>query len=158
MSLRRALLIDLAVAAVGVAPLGACTLDFDRYDPAAGDGAASEPDAPVEPSMDAAALPPADATAEAAPALEASAESSAADHESGACSVPPACVQQATSCGAACGQGYQACVQDCDAQTCIDACRTPEQSCLGKCITVCLSCTADGGCSSSSACLNASQP
>jgi len=147
----------LAVAA-GVVVLGACTLDFDRYDPV---DAGSAPDASIEASPDVGTptvdAPTVDATAEAAPVLEASSDAPA-DRESGACTPPPDCIQQATACGAACGQVYQGCAQDCDAQACVDACRTSEQSCLGKCISVCISCTADGGCSASNPCLNASHP
>jgi hypothetical protein len=144
-------------------PCSGCTLDFDRYDPTdassdvvtGGDGAA----------LDSAASPPQDSSshdatidviADAPGAAEAS-----ADQGTGPCMASPDCLTQAGSCGVTCGQLYQSCLQDCDAQPCSDVCRSNEQSCLGKCVSSCIACATDAGCmnsGASTACLNDSHP
>jgi hypothetical protein len=137
--------------------LAACTLDFDRYDPS---DAAAPQEGGAEASADASMNPEAASPNPDAGPPDAIADAGTTDagKDSGACTPPPGCIAQTTTCGASCGQDFDGCTQACDAQACITACRTPEQGCLGKCISTCLACTLEGGCMSSSACLNAAQP
>jgi hypothetical protein len=130
----------------------ACTLDFDRYQPV---------DAAAEVSTD-------DASADIRSTPEASSDAARADAgspdaapvvDSGPCTPPAGCFQQATSCGAICGQDFQKCTRTCEAgQGCTQTCTSSEQSCLGKCAASCIACTQDAGCTSSSGCLNATHP
>jgi hypothetical protein len=143
-------------------PAAGCALDFDRYDPTDASAAAvtgadgATTDAAMPPSGDAGAHDATidDATADAA-------EAASADQGTGPCMASPDCLTQAGSCGVACGQVNSTCLQGCDAQTCSDGCRQGEQSCLGKCISSCLACQTDAGCTNSgtsAACLNDSHP
>jgi hypothetical protein len=135
-------------------PLVACTLDFNRYDPAD-----ASPTEDATGSTDADATTPTQPTGDGSLGTEKDAAADvSADADGGPCAALPGCLQQATSCGSACGQDYQQCLQGCDAQSCADTCRSTEQSCLGKCLSTCIACTVDGGCPASSECLGASHP
>ena len=156
MSARRRALTAAVALAGALAGLGACSLDFDRFDPT---DAASSPETSVDAPSDATVTPESAAPSDGGPP-EATADTSDASEarEGGACTPPPGCISEAMTCGSSCGQDFDACAQVCDAQTCVTSCRTPEQSCLGRCISACITCTTDGGCPASNACLAAAQP
>ena len=132
-------------------PTLACTLDFDRYSsgdgsadgaPPPADAAPPPPDTSIDGPVDSGTVPPADAPV--------------AD---GPCSLPPACLTAAMTCAATCKQHQQQCVTGCmDATPCEQMCTETEQSCAGKCVSTCLACGADAGCSSQTECLNSGTP
>jgi hypothetical protein len=157
--IRRRVQIIFAVAlSPGIAAFVACSLDFNRYDPVgAGADVSTADTSTADASSDVGSTPepsPEAARADAGPAVDA-----AADRDSGPCTPPAGCFQQATSCGGVCGQDYQKCTRPCEAgPSCTPACRSTEQSCLGVCATSCIACTQDAGCTASSGCLNATHP
>jgi hypothetical protein len=130
--------------ALSPCPLGACTLDFDRYDPADGNASLQDGGSNV-------------GTGES--------DDSGVDFTDDAwdnrgdgstCATTTTCYDQATSCGALCGQSHDTCVKACLASPlCVLGCTGTEQSCLGKCASSCVSCTRGDTCGASSGCLDA---
>jgi hypothetical protein len=134
------LVLSALVPLAAAAALAACGLDFDRYDPTAG-GADASSDARAD-------------VVDAPTGVDAGADASDAH----ACTPSQACIAQAGTCGAACGQTYQQCVANCGGQGCKQGCLTQEQSCLGQCASTCIGCTQTAGCADSRDCLDASRP
>jgi hypothetical protein len=125
----------------------ACTLDFDRY--ASVTGASSPADAEIEGQTV--------EDARTADATQGAPEGGAlADGSPSACMPAASCLQQASACGATCGQQYRQCNGGCTGTTCMQGCTSTEQSCLGGCATTCIGCEQSASCPASSACLAAS--
>jgi hypothetical protein len=143
-----------ALLVAAAAPLVACSLDFDRYDPA---GAGSIADASVDASAGDSA-PSSDASPDAAPGDGGADAEGDVDGGGGPCEAVPGCLDQASTCGTACGVDHQACAQDCDAQLCTDMCMSAEQSCLGRCLSSCIACASDAGCPAETQCLDSAVP
>jgi len=138
--------------AMGIALLPGCTLDFDRYDPTNQDaegalGDDSTGDASTDQTTQISAPDAGDS-----PEIDASADSASS------CAMPGNCLPQATSCGSTCGRSYQNCVNSCGDQGCMQKCTNTEQSCLGNCVSVCIACAKDAGCSMSNGCVAAAHP
>jgi hypothetical protein len=145
------------VLAAATVPLVACALNFDVYNPVDASLEGSTADAWSEggPSLDA----PADGARMDA-TVDAALTDASLDRDGGSsCTAPGACFQEASTCGAMCGQVYQRCVRPCDASpACTAPCTSAQQSCLGKCATTCIGCTQEAGCVASNSCLDAAHP
>ena len=159
--------------ALGVAAwvgASACTMDFDRFDPAEGgpqphgrDASSATTSPPPEDdatatSFDAGAPNEGDAN----PDLDsrpdtgqdAGSQDVAADapDESNACGAPSACVMTAHSCASTCDQTLQQCLRTCGGNNACTRCNSQAQSCSSRCVTSCTACSADAGCSDHGEC------
>jgi hypothetical protein len=146
---RGAVVLAAGVLGAAAAPLVACALNFDRYDPN-GAGAEASTDASIDDvwSNDGQLQ---DASSDRARADgrgdAASADASADRYEASSCTAPATCFQQATTCGSTCGKDYTRCVTGCNpAPVCTQNCTSTRQGCLGTCASTCMGCTQDAGC------------
>lgn len=127
----------------------ACSLGFDRFDPAsgagdarAGDSGSTESDA-SEGGGDSGGVTPDG--------------SPGGDGSAGGCGGLQACLAQATTCGMPCAQNYQQCTSMCGGNSCRQQCKQTETMCRTQCATACTSCTTTAGCPDAAQCTTASQ-
>ena len=130
----------------------ACTLDFDKYDPAAISSDASSPeDAGTDATIDHAI------GSDASDGGMAAREASGSNEETGggpACGA--SCLEQAGQCGAPCQTTLGTCTSACQSSRCRQQCQTTAQACVDRCTRTCDTCWSSAGCSGSNDCADAS--
>jgi hypothetical protein len=157
------LLVALAGAGVGVgALLGACSIDFDQFNPTGTNADASASDATTvheggpQPDNQAANVDAGGGEAASDTAAPDDVRGAAdATNEGAICTPPPSCLSRAQTCGATCARQLQQCLNTCG-NPC-SRCTTQEQACAGQCASTCIGCTQDAGCPASGDCLDAAR-
>jgi hypothetical protein len=154
---RRAVLVLVATAtAVG------CTLDFDKYDPAAttADGAAQDSSAPDvwsrgDGGQDAARDQSVGGNDSAVPPGMDGGSNTDAGGGTGCGASGQTCLSQASQCGAQCQSTLQSCLSQCGGNFCKQQCQTTDQSCVQKCGRTCSTCWTQAGCTGTNDCADA---
>jgi hypothetical protein len=165
-TLRHALgaLVAFALAAVG-AGVGACALDFDRFEPVDASAppradVSNEP-SPGDASADVTVTGPEDAEmadggADGGDAGTADVDALAdGSQEAGPCTPSPSCLTSARTCGTGCAQQEQQCAMRCGGGACRSSCTRTENTCISQCESTCSSCTRSAGCSAAADCADA---
>lgn len=111
----------------------ACSLDFDKYEPAESTDASAAMDAIGDggpPGSDGSG--PVDSGA------------------AGACG--QTCLSQASQCGSGCESTLATCLTNCQGGFCTRMCQTTEQGCVQRCTRTCDTCMGSAGCSGTNDC------
>ncbi len=166
----RRVLVGLAASAL-VLGVGACALDFDRFEPGtpqmdaslaasadspngggledAGADVVTEPVQPME-----------DAGTEDVQADAGSLSDGSLALDGSSCTPSPPCLTSARSCAATCTQQDQQCTMRCTGGAgagCRSSCNRTESTCLMQCDATCSTCTRSAGCAATAACADAAR-